>query len=468
MNMRNYLRNHRRAGILTRIMGAVQDELAQFGLTLPDVLLPAESRDLERWAVIACDQFTSEPEYWNRVRELTAGQPSTLDLILPEVYLSSTDVSARIQSVHESMRRYLAQGIFRTHRETAIALVRDTPVVRGRKGLLLAVDLELYDYSAGSRSVIRPTEQTIVERLPPRIRVRSGAPLELPHILVLIDDPEMKVIEPVIDTATRGTPLYRTKLMLGGGHIDGYPVPRKAIEEQLLPALREFASPQNLATRYGVTDAPLLAVGDGNHSLASAKAVWEKLKSSGKVSSDHPARWALVELINLHSPALPVEPIHRVIRRTEPSAFTRFVADRHSVQTHRVTGVDEAEQHILAFTDSSIRFGVGDSNGWSVLELSSAPGTLTVTLVQKLLDDYVAQNPSAEVDYIHGSEPLSRFAREPDTLSVLLPPIDRSLLIPTVLERGVLPRKAFSLGEAEEKRYYMEARIIDPEYVTAG
>ena len=468
MNRLNYLRNHRCNGILTRIMGAVQDELARFGLALPDVLLPSDSRDLESWAVIACDQFTSEPEYWNRVRELTSGHPSTLDLILPEVYLSSSDVSARIQSVHESMRRYLAQGILRTHRQTAVALVRDTPMVQGRKGLLLAVDLELYDYSPGSRSLIRPTEQTIVERLPPRIRVRKGAPLELPHILVLVDDPEMKVIEPVIDTASRGEPLYSTKLMMGGGQISGYPVTPKAIEEQLLPALREFAAPQHLSARYGVADAPLLAVGDGNHSLASAKAVWEELKSSGKVLPDHPARWALVELINLHSPALPIEPIHRVIRRIEPAAFAHFAAERHSAQTRRVSGIDEAGQLIRKFTESAVRFGVGDANGWSVLELSSDPGTLTVTLVQNLLDSYVTEHPEAEVDYIHGSEPLARFAREPNTLSVLLPPIDRPLLIPTVLERGVLPRKAFSLGEAEEKRYYMEARIIDQKYSTAG
>ncbi len=456
-------------------MARINDELESFGLALPDVLLPAANIDLKRWAVIACDQFTSEPEYWERVRSFVGNHPSTLDLILPEVYLNESDLADRVSKVHQAMRRYLAEGVLTEHTGTAVAVVRKGNADRGegpgieREGILFALDLEQYDFSPGSRSRIRATEQTIVERLPPRIRIRAGAPLELPHILVLVDDPERKIIEPTVAAARKAAPLYSTELMLGGGSITGYAVEEKIVAETLLPGLTAFADPARLKARYGRGDAPLLAVGDGNHSLASAKAVWENLKKTGNPAADHPARWALVEVLNLHSEALPIEPIHRIVQGIDTAKLVALFTEQHAAQTI-ITGEFDSVAELLSRADGTqpgeLRFALGSGDSWHLLKLPAAAGTLTVTAVQEILDAFVASNTGITLDYIHGGNALARLAMPPSASGILLPPIKRNLLIPTVLERGTLPRKAFSLGEAEEKRYYMEARVIDPDAAT--
>ncbi len=445
-------------------MLALQNELSRFGLALPDVLLPSEGINLERWAVIACDQFTSQPEYWEKVGEFVGSSPSTLEMILPEVYLGRPDVEERIRAVHAAMRRRLSDGTFRSLPATVIAVVRDTPHVQGRPGLMFAVDLERYDFSAGSRSLIRATEQTIVERLPVRVRVRTGAPLELPHILVLIDDPEASVIEPTVAAARTNPALYRSDLMSDGGSVAGYACDASIIETIFLPGLAALGAPERLKARYGSSDAPLFVMGDGNHSLASSKRVWENLKAGGAAIDSHPARWALVEIINLHSPQLPFEPIHRLLTGVTAADLFEFGRKRFGAEAEQESGFEAVLVDVMKNGSApaiGTAFGLGSGRTWRTVRLPSTVATLPVAAIQTYLDSYCAHNAKARIDYIHGNEALASLTASGNAAGVLLPPIDRSRLIPTVLQKGVLPRKAFSLGEAEEKRYYFEARVIE-------
>jgi len=445
-------------------MLALQNELSRFGLALPDILLPSEGIDLRRWAVIACDQFTSQPEYWEKVGEFVGTAPSTLEMILPEVQLGRPDVEERIRKVHAAMGRRLADGTFRSVAQTVIAVSRDTQRVRGRPGLMFAVDLERYDFAAGSRSLIRATEQTIVERLPARVRVRTGAPLELPHILVLIDDPEASVIEPTVAAARTNPPLYRTDLMSDGGSVAGYACDASIIETIFLPALAALGSPERLTARYGSPDAPLFVMGDGNHSLASAKRVWDNLKGRGAADDAHPARWALVEIMNLHSPQLPFEPIHRLLTGATAADLLQFARERFGAQTELEAGFEAVRIDVTkhgAAPDIGTVFGLGSGQTWRTVRLPSGSANLPVTAIQACLDSYCAVNSKAQIDYIHGEAALAGLSATDNVAGVLLPPIDRSRIIPTVLQNGVLPRKAFSLGEAKEKRYYFEARVIE-------
>ncbi|MBE3088246.1 MAG: DUF1015 domain-containing protein, partial [Chloroflexi bacterium] len=300
------------------------------GLQMADILLPKAGTDLRKWAVIACDQFTSEPEYWEEVRCLVSDAPSTFHLILPEVFLGTPEETARVESTRRVMHRYLSEDLFTPH-EGLIYLER-TVEGRTRHGLMVALDLERYDYNQGSQTLIRSTEGTILDRLPPRIRIRSGAPLELPHILVLIDDPEGTVIEPLTIQIDRLEKLYDFELMLGSGHLKGYRLTDPTLERQVVAALERLADPARFQSRYGVGPEKgvlLYAMGDGNHSLATAKAIWEQQKAI--VGMDHPSRYALIELENVHDAGLAFEPIHRVLfglREDLGAAMARAFGDR--------------------------------------------------------------------------------------------------------------------------------------------
>jgi uncharacterized protein (DUF1015 family) len=288
----------------------------RIALQVPTLLLPKANIDLSRWAVIACDQYTSEPAYWEKVEALTAGSPSTCHLIFPEVYLEEPDSEERIRRVNQEMERYLAEGILVSQQPGFLAVDRQTQAVPSRKGLIAALDLEQYDYREGAQSLIRATEGTILDRLPPRIRVREQASIELPHIMVLIDDPQQTVVEPLFEGPRE--PAYDFPLMLGGGHIRGWRVDDADSIQRVATALERLADPEQFARRYDVAGRPvvLYAMGDGNHSFATAKAIWEKLKGEApdrQAIMDHPARFALVELVNLHDPGLEFEAIHRVL-----------------------------------------------------------------------------------------------------------------------------------------------------------
>ena len=281
------------------------------GIMIPQIYLPNPGTDLTKWAVIACDQFTSEPEYWHSVEQIVGDAPSTLKLTFPEVYLEKPGEAERIRSIQATMRKYLEDGILQPR--DGLIYVERTVSGKTRKGVLLCLDLEHYDYTKGSRSLIRATEGTIVERLPPRIKVREGAPLELPHILVLIDDPQRKVIEPLGAAKSKFEKLYDFDLMLDSGHLTGYAV-NADFEDKVIGALRALAKPDTFAAKYDVgKNEPVLlfAMGDGNHSLATAKAIWEKMKP--QVGMEHPSRYALVEIENVHDEGSDFEPIHRVL-----------------------------------------------------------------------------------------------------------------------------------------------------------
>jgi hypothetical protein len=431
------------------------------GFRVPQICLPRPGTDLRKWAVIACDQHTAEPEYWQQVaREVGAG-PSTLHLIFPEVYLGSADAPARIARIQETMRRYLADGLF-VERAGAVYVER-TVGSRTRRGLMLELDLEHYDYNAASTSLIRPTEGTMVARLAPRIEVRRGAALELPHILVLIDDPEHTVIEPLAAARDALPKLYDSELMCGGGHVAGFAVD-DAHSARALGALQALADPQAFAARYGVplhTPPMLFAMGDGNHSLATAKSIWDSAKAS--VGMNHPSRYALVEVVNIHDSALDFAPIHRLlfgvtadVRQALAQAFGA-----------RVTCTDVPSAAALRARVAAAHGGprlsaglIGPGARFSVIEIAEPPSTLAVGTWQPFIDAFIERGGAKEVDYVHGDDTLERLAQQEGNVGVFLASIGKSELMRRVVHEGPTPRKTFSMGEAHEKRFYMEARRI--------
>jgi hypothetical protein len=433
---------------------------ARAGFRLPRICLPRPGIDLRKWAVIACDQHTSEPEYWQRVAQEVGDAPSTLHLIFPEVYLGSADAPARIRAIQHTMRRYLADGLF-VERDGAVYVER-TVGGRTRRGLMLELDLEHYDYSADSTSLIRPTEGTMVARLAPRIEVRRDAPLELPHILVLIDDREHTVIEPLAAARGELPPLYATELMAGGGHVAGHAVDA-ARSARAVNALQALADPQAFAARYGVPpDTPpmLFAMGDGNHSLATAKTIWEGAKAS--VGMDHPSRYALVEVVNIHDPALDFAPIHRLLLGVTADVRQALAQAFGS----RVTCTDVASAALMRDRVAAARglhhtVGlIGPGPRFAVVEIAEPPSTLAVGTWQPFIDGFIERGGARDVDYVHGDDALERLAQQEGHVGVHLAGIGKSELMRRVVHEGPTPRKTFSMGEAHEKRFYVEARRI--------
>jgi hypothetical protein len=387
--------------------------------------------------------------------------PSTLRLTLPEIYIEESDISKRIADVQSSMRRYLDEGIVQP--TDGMIYVERTVSGKTRKGLIVALDLERYDYSKGSASLIRATEGTIVDRLPPRMKIRENALLELPHILVLIDDPDNLVIGPIAESKTKLESLYNFDLMLGSGHLAGYKVYHTALEEKVVSALRNLAQPALFSEKYDVpSTAPVLlyAMGDGNHSLATAKAIWEKIKSN--VGMEHPARYALVEIENVHDDALEFEPIHRVLfgvkqdfRKRLESVFSGYV---------KLTTVANAEEMISRVDsgDSKIQ-KVGlvlGKNEINMIEFSRPSSNLAVGTIQPFLDTFLEEGGAEKIDYVHGADVTVQLGSQPGNLGIYLPAMKKTDLFKTVIVDGALPRKTFSMGEAHEKRFYMEARKI--------
>lgn len=426
---------------------------------LPNVLLPRPGVDLGKWAVIACDQYTSEPEYWRRVAREVGDAPSTLNLVFPEAYLGTGDAT-RIASIQDTMRRYLADGLLQEH--LGSIYVERSIGHRVRRGLLLELDLEQYDFGAASTSPIRPTEGTMIERLAPRIEVRRGAELEVPHVLVLIDDPAGTVIEPVGAGHPGPVRLYETELMLGGGHVAGYAV-EPAQADRAVRALRALASPAVFAKRYGVpepTPVMLFAVGDGNHSLATAKVLWDSVKATAGM--DHPSRHALVEVVNIHDSALEFSPIHRLLfgvsRDVRQALGEEFGARASLVDVPSAAAMRgrarsaQGARHVAGIIGPGPRF--------SVIEISEPSSTLAVGTFQAFIDRFVKRGGAAQVDYVHGDDSLERLAVESGNVGIHLPALNKHELLRMVVREGPLPRKAFSMGEADEKRFYIEARRI--------
>jgi hypothetical protein len=431
------------------------------GAIVPKVLLPRPGVDLHKWAVIACDQFTSEPEYWRAVANEVGDAPSTLHLILPEVYLDTPEEARRVRSIKATMQDYLHDGLFVEH--DGLILVEREAGGKTRNGIMLALDLEAYDYSRGAASLIRATEGTILERIPPRVRIRDGAPLELPHILVLIDDPDRTVIEPLVAARDRLRLLYDTGLMLGSGHLRGFLTDDPTLTDQTLGALAALADPATFAAKYDLPpDAPvmLFAMGDGNHSLATAKTIWEQLKPH--VAPDHPARHALVEVENIHDAGLTFEPILRVLFDVQGDLIAAL-HDYYSARC-RVTPCSTPDEMIAAVDEQTDahehRCGMILPDGYAVITVADPPSNLPVGTLQLFLDVLRQQGGFGKIDYVHGVDVAVRLGAQPGNVGFYLPAIAKSDFFKTVIVDGALPPKTFSMGEAREKRFYMEARQI--------
>jgi hypothetical protein len=430
------------------------------GFRLPRLLLPRPGIDLRKWAVIACDQYTSEPEYWQRVAAEVGEAPSTLHLIFPEVYLDRPDAPARIEAIQRTMRRYLAEGLFVEH--AGPLYVERRLDGRVRRGLLLELDLECYDYSAQSSSLIRPTEGTMVERLAPRIAVRRDAALELPHILVLIDDRDGTVIEPLAAARDQLSPLYATELMLGGGHVAGFAVDA-ARGEAIVRALQALADPRACARRYGLpegTPPMLFAMGDGNHSLATAKSIWEQARATAGM--DHPSRWALVEVVNIHDPALDFAPIHRLLFGVKVDireALARRFGGKVTFSDLPTGEAMRARLHELPAGRQAAGL-IMPGGRFAVVQFDDPPSSLAVGTLQPFIDRLIAEGGAAAVDYVHGDETLQRLAQQAGCAGFHIGTVGKRELLARVVREGPLPRKTFSMGEADEKRFYVEARRI--------
>jgi len=430
------------------------------GIRIGDILLPKSTLDMQKWAVIACDQFTSEPEYWDRVEQFVGQSPSTFHLILPEVYLETEKEKERLHTTQANMHAYQDQGLFTTF--DGLILVERTFNGKTRHGMMLALDLEQYDFNKGSTSLIRATEGTILDRLPPRIKIREGAPLEFPHILVLIDDPEKMVIETLVCNKKHLEKIYDFDLMLGSGHLRGYYVTDHKLERQIVDGLIALASTEEFEEKYQVSADKgilLFAMGDGNHSLATAKAIWEKRKA--EVGMDHPSRYALVEIENVHDEGLEFEPIHRVLFNTHAEFFTAARAFFDGEIEVESLGSEAAmEKRVREQEASEQVVGVITSSGFSALVINKHLSNLPVGSLQLFLDKWLKDGGFDKIDYVHGEDATVRLGKQTGNVGLILPPMQKSDLFKTVILDGALPRKTFSMGEAKEKRFYMEGRKI--------
>lgn len=428
---------------------------------VPHILMPKTGVDLSKWAVIACDQYTSQPEYWADAASIVGDAPSTLKLILPEVYLEDADVENRVSAIHATMQQYLQDGTLVELPAGMILTERFTNGSHPRRGLMLCVDLEAYDYRAGSQSLIRPTEKTVVERIPPRLKVRQGASVELPHIMLLIDDPDCTVIEPLFAKTAAWNQVYNTDLMCNGGHINGWFIPQGADTDAIEEKLDALCDRETFRAKYHLTeDRALLpfAVGDGNHSMATAKAYWEEVKKtlSEAEMADHPARFALVEVVNIHDKSLEIEPIHRVMFHVDALNLLHEAETFYSAHGCKVQIVDSAaavpkNAHVFPFcTPEGKRTLIVENPQWSI----------PLATLQVFLDTYLSKHTDAKIDYIHGQDVVANLGSQPENMGFFLPDIEKNDLFRGVILDGVLPRKTFSMGEAHEKRYYMEAKKI--------
>lgn len=392
-----------------------------------DILIPKDI-DFTKWSVVACDQYTSQPEYWEKTAEIVGDAPSALNIVFPEAFLSEGD--ARIAEINATMKEYIESGIFEELLDSMIYVERTDSAGKVRRGIIGAVDLEDYDFSVGSKSKIRATEGTVLSRIPPRVKIRENAPLELPHIMLLIDDKDKTVIE----QTEKGELIYDFDLMQGGGHLSGYLL-SDFESERVLAALSELD--ENADGKL------LFAVGDGNHSLATAKNCWENLKKtlSPAEAENHPARFCLVEIENIHDAALEFEPIHRAAFGVDPEKLI----ESFKAYYPEVSEEDNGGHHIV--------YTYGGKTG--DLYVKNSGCALCVGALQKFLDDI-----GCEVDYIHGADVTRRLAQAENTVGFLLPAMEKSDLFRAVIADGALPRKTFSMGEAADKRFYLEAKKI--------
>ena len=446
-----------------------KQKLNSLGVDIPSILLPeSASADLQKWPVIACDQFTQDRDYWKKVKSAAEGKPSTINLIIPEVFLTDDDVKQRISNIHSTMKNYLQDGVFAPPRQGFIYIERDTPFQKKRRGLVAAIDLEQYDWQPEARPLIRCTEGTVAERLPPRMDIRRGAPLELPHVLLLIDDDSDNLLPTLGEKVKNTAPVYSTPLIMDSGHVKGWFLDNddSSIMNFITEKLDELF--RRSIGRYDGNEKPFLfAVGDGNHSLAAAKGIWEEIKAShtGEGLPNHPCRYALVEIENIYDPAIKFEPIHRLVFDIGFKETVSLLSQLPEFTCRNINSGKELAQSCAnpASGKSAVNcFGLISEGCYALIE-TSAPGIATACL-QPILDKYAGDNPLL-IDYIHDEKELFRLAENKTesnrrAAGILLPPVQKSGLFETVARLGPLPRKSFSMGHSVEKRFYLECRRI--------
>ena len=437
-------------------------KIEDFGLRVPEILLP-KNIDVSSWSVIACDQYTQDLDYWKRAEAAAAGKPSTLNLILPEVYLNSPDKPQRIEKIRKTMKEYLDGDVFDAPRKSMIYIERKTAFGRTRKGLVAQIDLETYEWKPFSKANIRVTEATIVERIPPRMEIRRGAPLELPHIMLLVDDKDDLLVGGTGEAVKGKAPVYDGELMCNGGSIKGWAVESEAEIDGVTKAVNTIAD-KNRASDGSIF---LFAVGDGNHSLATAKAVWdehkEKLIAGGADEAalkECPVRYALVEIVNIYDKGLTFEPIHRVIFDCDVKGLISHLADNLGGTVSEVAGAGELEAAVKA-SWADFGFAYREAGAQKYVLLKTGIKELAVARLQPEIDAFLkTAGGKSEIDYIHGSEEVLKLGERENAVGILLPPIAKDSFFETINGRGPLPRKSFSMGEADEKRFYLECRKL--------
>ena len=410
-----------------------------------NILLP-KNTDMTKWSVVACDQYTSEPEYWNDVEKIVGDAPSTLKLTLPEIYLEDENISERIAKINSNMKALLDEDFFNEYKDSMIYLERTQSDGKIREGLIGVVDLEAYSYEKGAETPIRATEKTVIERIPPRIKIKENAPLEHPHIMILIDDDKKQIIENLKNKVSEDDIVYDFDLMKNGGHVKGYLLNEETMDE-VDKGLKELADKEVFAKKYDVNNKEVLlfAMGDGNHSLATAKACYEKLKEtmSEEEYLNNPARYALVELVNLHSPALEFEAINRVIFNTNPEKLLNSLKEYYQINK------DGNGQEIEVITNDV-------DEKWYI---ENPKSNIAVGSIQIFLDEYLKNN-EGKIDYIHGEETTKNLAKQSGNVGFIFEAMPKNELFKTVILDGSLPRKTFSMGHSYDKRYYLESRKI--------
>ena len=411
-----------------------------------DIYLPdLEGEKGTKWACVACDQYTSEREYWRAARAYVDGTPSTLDMMLPEAYLDMENVA--IPQINGRMREYLENGVLECHKNSMIYLERVQSDGKVRRGIVGAVDLEEYNYNKGSTTITRATEGTVLERIPPRVAIRRGAAIEMPHIMILIDDKDRTVVEPIAAKAESYKKAYDFDLMAKSGHVTGYYVDEGDFDK-INEALNNLCADGVMQEKYGV-DAPalLFAIGDGNHSLASAKALYEEIKAEigAEAAANHPARYALCEIVNLHDEALEFEPIYRVAFGVDRAEFVKGL----EAYLDSCNGDGEAQSFELVIGEES-----------KIVKCENPTAQLPVGTLQTFLDEYVKSHEGVVIDYIHGIESTKTLSKKENAVGMLFDGMSKDMLFKTVICDGALPRKTFSMGHAADKRFYIECRKI--------
>lgn len=413
-----------------------------------DILLP-QNVDMSAFSVVACDQYTSEPEYWEAVKKRVGDRPSALNMVFPEIYLKSGDFEKTIDNINLYMKKYLEEKIFAEHKNSFVYVERRLKNSKVRRGVVGMIDLEMYDYTVGSQTPVRATEGTVLDRIPPRVKIRENAPIELPHVMLLIDDVKKAVIEGISDKKDSLQKLYSFEMMQDSGYIEGYLLDVEAIGH-VMNGIRELAEVSAFCSRYDVSDKELLlfAVGDGNHSLATAKKCYMNLKEEigCEKAMQSKARYALAELVNLHDESLEFEAIHRVVFDVAPYEVMKALDEKYRLSDSYISG------------SQSIDVVIGDKQ--KTIYIINPTLNLPVGSLQAFIDEYMEEN-GGEVDYIHGDDVVKKLCREnPNSIGFILPCMDKNDLFKTVILDGALPRKTFSMGEACDKRFYLEARKI--------